>query len=865
MKLNQSTSEVVVVSATFSLLHFRRAYNSTKPQHPNSLIKIPNFSYHHHHHLMAATSSSTSSIPSILLPEISSASHYCSFRRIPICSAFQRRDAAVSAAVGRDLRRRWRAHAATTSLRLLDAHVNGHTTSSVAGVEIPVSCYQIIGVPDRAEKDHIVKSVMDLKNAEVEDGYTTEAVTSRRDLLMDVRDKLLFEPEYAGNIKEKIPPKSTLRIPWVWLPGALCLLQEVGEEKLVLEVGRAALQYPDAKPHVHDLLLSMALAECAIAKTHFEKNKVSQGFEALARAQCLLRSKSSLEKMNLLFEIEESLEGLAPACTLELLAMPQTPDNVERRRGAIAALRELLSQGLDVEASCQVQDWPSFFSQALGKLMAVEIVDLIPWDSLASTRKNKKSLDSQNQRVVIDFDCFYTALMAHIAFGYSSRQTDLISKAKLISECLMVSDGADLKLEEAFCLFLLGQGSEADALERLREAELKKSSGSRNSIFGKQDKDVATANCSLEKWLKDTVLCLFSDTRDCSASVSVGKFFGREKKVIGNKQSKLVSNTNPNVNHRAVISSDLVVSDDRLASLVSSQHLGAAVKQLTPTNLRSSMQEAKTSNTTDTSAPSPQLKRDLGGYHNKAGLSWMAQGHVVGRITFVAVLGCIVFATTKMLGRPTGRLHQPGLGNRNIDGTMCSSLDNFHVSKAMPTRDKLPAGLKQFLSTLKISPMNHLDTVNRQTSYVTTTLSSPSPGVYNGVMPLEEAEALVRQWQVIKAEALGPDHQSDLLFDILDEDMLVEWQALADAAKGRSCFWRFVLLQLSVLRAGILSNSTGPEMAEVEVLLEEAAELVDGNDQKNPNYYSTYRITYLLKRQDDGSWRFCKADIDTSS
>lgn len=44
---------------------------------------------------------------------------------------------------------------------------------------------------------------------------------------MDVRDKLLFEPEYAGNLKEKIPPKPSLRIPWSWLPGALCLLQEV--------------------------------------------------------------------------------------------------------------------------------------------------------------------------------------------------------------------------------------------------------------------------------------------------------------------------------------------------------------------------------------------------------------------------------------------------------------------------------------------------------------------------------------------------------------------------------------------------------------------------------------------------------------
>lgn len=58
---------------------------------------------------------------------------------------------------------------------------------------------------------------------------------SLQDLLMDLRDKLLFEPEYAGNIKEKIPPKFTLRIPWAWLPGALCLLQEVIFWSLLLQ------------------------------------------------------------------------------------------------------------------------------------------------------------------------------------------------------------------------------------------------------------------------------------------------------------------------------------------------------------------------------------------------------------------------------------------------------------------------------------------------------------------------------------------------------------------------------------------------------------------------------------------------------
>lgn len=126
------------------------------------------------------------------------------------------------------------------------------------------------------------------------------------------------------------------------------------------------------------------------------------------------------------FQIEESLEELAPACTLDLLGMPHTPENAERRLGAVAALRELIRQGLDVETSCQVQDWACFLNQALKKLMATEIVELISWDSLALTRKNRKSLESQNQRIIIDFNCFYVVLLAHIALGFSSKQTDLV-------------------------------------------------------------------------------------------------------------------------------------------------------------------------------------------------------------------------------------------------------------------------------------------------------------------------------------------------------------------------------------------------------------------------------------------------------
>ena len=65
----------------------------------------------------------------------------------------------------------------------------------------------------------------------------------------------------------------------------------------------------------------------------------------------------------------------------------------------------------------------------------------------------------------------------------------------------------------------------------------------------------------------------------------------------------------------------------------------------------------------------------------------------------------------------------------------------------------------------------------------------------------------------------------------------LQWHDLADAAKARCCYWRFVLLELSVLWAEILSNGIGAEMAEIDALLVEAAELVSESEQKNPNYY----------------------------
>lgn len=74
-----------------------------------------------------------------------------------------------------------------------------------------------------------------------------------------------------------------------------------------------------------------------------------------------------------------------------------------------------------------------------------------------------------------------------------------------------------------------------------------------------------------------------------------------------------------------------------------------------------------------------------------------------------------------------------------------------------------------------------------------------------------------------------------------------QWQDLANSAKAKSCFWRFVLIQASILRAEIVSDGSDDEFAEIEAVIEEAAELVDESEPKKPSYYRFFTRPVYLK------------------
>jgi hypothetical protein len=198
--------------------------------------------------------------------------------------------------------------------------------------------------------------------------------------------------------------------------------------------------------------------------------------------------------------------------------------------------------------------------------------------------------------------------------------------------------------------------------------------------------------------------------------------------------------------------------------LNSTSHLGEAVKQLAPTTLGGHSPIEKPANGLSTT--SVPLKRNPGSHPVRTLESWGLTVDVIGKVAYTALLGFALFGTLKLLRFQSGYT-KPVSSTRESAAT--SSLNKASTSEGSYISSSVR---KQFE---KLSKMLWLNSRLHSTSEV----SDPSPGSSDVSavasverMSLQEAEALVKQWQDIKSEALGPDYQIDMLPEILDGSML---------------------------------------------------------------------------------------------
>lgn len=160
---------------------------------------------------------------------------------------------------------------------------------------------------------------------------------------------------------------------------------------------------------------------------------------------------------------------------------------------------------------------------------------------------------------------------------------------------------------------------------------------------------------------------------------------------------------------------------------------------------------------------------------------WFERKDVGGNIIVLTALGCILFLTFKLMGMQLRRMKitsgwaskKPKMDTSSLAWTTDSSLDQSW-GPACIKGNSIASRLKQLLSTQKMQLRSWSEADASQNSSLNGSQLSSKTAVYKRPMHVEEAETLVKQWQTIKAEALGPNHQVHSLFEVLDEPMLVQ-------------------------------------------------------------------------------------------
>lgn len=230
------------------------------------------------------------------------------------------------------------------------------------------------------------------------------------------------------------------------------------------------------------------------------------------------------------------------------------------------------------------------------------------------------------------------------------------------------------------------------------------------------------------------------------------------------------------VNQRSLSS---VASEGRdfkhsLPSVNSLRPVRSAVKQLTPTDLQTPLIPGKSSNGSNAGGSSVQLKRNLGSHHNKVCKSWPFQMSIAKGITLITVLGCTVLFSIKLSGLrfnwiATGASRKPSANTSETEPFL-----TYDAGTACLKASSLTGRIAKLLELLKMQPGYHADDGYLKTSFPSASLSTSMEMEYKRPMPIEEAEDIVKRWQTIKAEALGPSHQVYSLSEALDGPMLVQ-------------------------------------------------------------------------------------------
>ncbi|KAK2998401.1 hypothetical protein RJ639_024146 [Escallonia herrerae] len=671
--------------------------------------------------------------------------------------------------------------------------------SSVRHVSMPIDFYRVLGAEMHFLGDGVRRAYEARVLKSPQYGYSQDALISRRQILQAACETLASprtRREYNQGLADDEFDTIITQVPWDNVPGALCVLQEAGETEVVLQIGETLLRERLPKSFKQDVVLAMALAYVDLSRDAMALSRPDyiKGCEALERALKLLQEEgaSSLAP-DLQAQIDETLEEINPRYVLELLALPLGDDYLSKRGEGLQGLRNILWAvgGGGAAAIAGGFTREDFMNEAFLSMTAVEQVDLF-----AATPSN---IPAESFEV-------YGVALALVAQAFMGKKPHLIQDADNLFQQLQqtkvtalgnslpvynVRDNReiDFALERGLCSLLVGEVDECRSWLGLDSENSPYREPSivtfvlQNSNDNK-DNDLLPGLCKLlETWLMEVVFPRFRETKDIN--FKLGDYY-----------------------------------DD------------------------------------------PTVLRYLEGLEG-VGSSPLAAAAAIARIgaEATAVLDSVKVSTIQALQKvfPLGQNNQDDLFNI-IDVPEKDNSDEIREQEVITYKIKdasvkiMCAGVVVGLLTLaglKYLPFKNGSSVPRKD--VGSAMASDVINVGASIVEISEemprmdaryAEGLVRKWQKIKSQALGPDHGLGKLSEVLDGQMLKIWTDRAKEIAQHGWFWDYNLQNLTIDNVTV---SVDGRRAIVEATLEESARLTDvAHPEHNDSYSSTYTTRYEM-------------------
>ncbi|KAJ9560024.1 hypothetical protein OSB04_005184 [Centaurea solstitialis] len=714
--------------------------------------------------------------------------------------------------------------------------------SAAAGrhVSMPIDFYRVLGAEDHFLGDGIRRCYEARVLKPPQYGYSDDALISRRQILQAACETLAnprSKREYNQGLEEDEFDTILTDVPWDNVPGALCVLQEGGEDEVVLQIGERLLKERLPKSFKQDVVLAMALSYVEISRDTMAISPPDyiKGCELLERALKLLQEEgaSSLAP-DLQAQIDETLEEINPRYVLELLALPLDDEHRTRRTEGLQGVRNILwavgGGGAAAVAGGFTRE--DFMNEAFLRMTAVEQVELF-----AATPDNipAESFEVYGVALALVARAFMGKKPHHIKDADNLFQQLQQIKVTALGNSISMYNAranreADFALERGLCSLLVGEVDECRSWLGLNDDNSPYRDPSiaafvmENSRDDPED-DLLPGLCKLlETWLMEVVFPRFRETTD--AQFKLGDYY--DDPVVLRYLERLEGVSGSPLAAAAAIArigaeATAVLDSVKIGAIQALQKVFPLGQEAPPSVRRHDNGEFDDSVVVDT-----EFDKQLGGSASADVISDRQDNDSREIQEQEMITYRIKDAAIKIMcgGVVVGLLTLAGL-------------------RYMPFKRGSPIPRKEVGSAMAS------DVINVGDSTVEDAEEIPR-------MDARFAEGLVRKWQSIKSQALGPDHSHEKLSEVLDGQMLKGWVERAIEIAQHGWFWHYNLLNITIDSVTI---SLDGRLAVVEATLEESAELTDvAHPEHNDSYSSTYTTRYEMSYTKAG-WKITKGAV----